>query len=59
MHKRERERESENNGTEFEFRFIAFAEICELVDKTNRMDKFRFEQTEQINLEFEQIEQKC
>ena len=36
----------------FKFRFVAFAEICVLADKTNRADKFRIEQIEQINLEF-------
>ena len=54
-----RERESEfgdkhicvNNGMGLRFRFVAFAEICVLVDKTNRTDKFRIKQTEQIILE--------
>ena len=55
---RERERESEfakytcaNNGMVFKFRFVAFAEICVLVDKTNGTDKFRIKQIEEINLE--------
>ena len=53
-----RERESEfgakhicvNNGMGFKSRFAAFPEICLLVDKTNRTDKFRILQIEQINL---------
>ena len=56
---RERERESEfgakqicvNNQMVIKFRFVAFAEICLLVDKTNRTDKFRIKQIEQINLD--------
>ena len=35
----------------FKFRFVAFAEICVLVDKTNKRDKFRIKQIKQINLE--------
>ena len=59
MCKKEKERESEfgakhiciNNRMGFKFRFIAFAEICLLVDKTNRTYTFRIKQIEQINLE--------
>ena len=59
MQKRERERESEfidkcicvNNVMVFKFRFVAFAEIWVLVDKTNRTYKFRIRQIKQINLE--------
>ena len=59
MCKRERERESEfgaedicvNNNMVFKFRYVAFADICVLVDKANRTDKFRIKQIEQINLE--------
>ena len=59
--KKERERASEfgakhiciNNRMvfKFKFRFVGFAEICVLVEKTNRSDKFRINQIEQINLE--------
>ena len=70
MQKREKElrRESEfgakcicvNNGMVFKFRFVAFAEIFVLVDKTNRKDKFRIKQIEQINLELnKQNKKKC
>ena len=49
-----RERESKfgakpicvSNGMVFKFRFVAFAEICVLVEKTNRNDKFRTKQIE-------------
>ena len=59
MCKKERERASEfgakhiciNNRMVFKFRFVGFAEICVLVEKTNRSDKFRINQIEQINLE--------
>ena len=55
---RERERESEfgakricvNNGMVFKFR-LALAEICVLVDKTNRTTKFRIKHIEQISSE--------
>ena len=42
---------SVNNGMGFQCRFVAFVEICMLTDKTNRTDKFRIKQIEQINLE--------
>ena len=56
---KERERESEfgakhiwvNTGMGFKFRFMAFAEICVLVEKTNRTDKFRIKEIEQKILE--------
>ena len=59
MCKGEREIESEfgakriyaNIRMVFKFRFVVFAEICVLVDKTNRMDKFRIKQIEKIHLE--------
>ena len=47
-----------NNGMVFKFRFVAFAEICVLVDKTNRIDKFIIKQIEQINLELNK-QNKC